>query len=440
MFYSAFRLVVTWLLKSFYRLEAVVDSHGALAVKGPVIFVGNHPNGLVDPGLILVLARRRVTFLAKAPLFSIPILGALVRGLGALPVYRKQDDPTQMAGNEGTLTAAVGALRSGRAITLFPEGKSHSEPQLAALKTGCARIALEACRQGAPVRIVPIGLNYDEKNRFRSVVRVEVGEPLLASAFVEAPGADAFAAAKVLTEKIADALHAVTLNLEKWEDLPLLKTAEALYALKKGDAQGDAERLRAFASGMALMREEQPARYEVMKARVWAFSRRLSLVRVTPQDLALEYRPAGVARFVVRNLFALLVGLPLFLVGMVLFVVPYFIPRWAVKAMRPDIDVEATVKVLLTLLLVPVWWVLLTVLANVFFGPIAGVSVLLVALPLALFTRYFLERRGEALGDARTFFVMARRSSLKSALLSEATRLSEDIEKLVNELQPRIAS
>jgi|CXWL01.1.fsa_nt_gi 1-acyl-sn-glycerol-3-phosphate acyltransferase len=439
MVYLVLRVIVTWLLKLFYRLEEVADPHHALALRGPVIFVGNHPNGLVDPGLILILAKRKVTFLAKAPLFSIPVLGALIRALGALPVFRKQDDPAQMSGNEGTLAAAVQALTGGRAITLFPEGKSHSEPQLAELKTGCARIALEACRKKADVHIVPVGLNYDEKNRFRSLVRVDVGEPIAASAFLEAPGADAFAAAKVLTDKIAVGLSAVTLNLEKWEDLPLLKTAEALYALKKGEAKSDAQRLRAFAAGMALLRQEQTGRYEELKTQVQAFARRLDLVQVKPHALALDYRPGVVLRFIVRNLFALFVGLPLFVAGMVLFCLPYFIPRWAVKIFKVDIDVEATIKVLLTLLLVPVWWGLLTVLAYIYAGASLALGVCLALLPLALFTRYFLERRVQAVGDARTFLTLVSRAQLKQSLLDEGTALAAQIEQLVNELQPRVA-
>src|SRR5690606_41268771 len=64
-----------------------------------------------------------------------PIIGCLIRGMGALPVFRRQDDPTRMGGNEATLEAAAQVLVQGGALTIFPEGKSHSEPQLAALRS-----------------------------------------------------------------------------------------------------------------------------------------------------------------------------------------------------------------------------------------------------------------------------------------------------------------
>ena len=67
MFYSLVRTVVALLLRLFYRVKV----HAPQAeTSGPVIFVGNHPNGLIDPALVFILTRRQVTFLAKEPLFQ----------------------------------------------------------------------------------------------------------------------------------------------------------------------------------------------------------------------------------------------------------------------------------------------------------------------------------------------------------------------------------
>ncbi|MEW5742894.1 MAG: 1-acyl-sn-glycerol-3-phosphate acyltransferase [Myxococcota bacterium] len=439
MFYRAFRAVTALVLRLFFRLEAPADAQGGLAQSGPVIYVGNHPNGLVDPGLLFVLVRRQVTFLAKAPLFSMPVLSWILKGLDALPVYRKQDAGQDMSKNEGTLSASVDALVAGRAITLFPEGKSHSEPQLAELKTGCARIALEAVRRGAAVRIVPVGITYEEKNTFRSRVHVEVGAALEAREWLERPGEDPHDAARRLTQAIADALTAVTLNLEAWEDLPILQTAEALYALDRGDRPGDAERQKAFARGMALLRAEQPERFERVKAALASFQRRLALVEVEPHELTFRYRPATVARFVVRNVLALL-GLPVWLVGMALFTVPYWIPVALVKLTKAGKDTESTVKVLTLMLLAPLWWALVTGLAWGLGGPGWALVALVLVPPLALFTRYYVERRGAALRDARVFFVLGSRAWLKAALLEEGRGLAREVSALADELRSRVVA
>ncbi len=438
-FYRAFRFISTWLLKLFFRVEPPVDPHGGLALDGPVIFVGNHPNGLIDPGLVFVLAQRQITFLAKAPLFPLPVLGWILKGMGALPVYRKQDDPTQMVKNDGTLSASVAALASGGAISIFPEGKSHSEPQLQELKTGCARIALEAVKQGHPVRIVPVGLTYSEKNRFRSRVHVELGPAIAASEFQPKEGEDPFEAAKRLTQAIADALKAVTLQLEQWDDLPLLKTAETLYALKTGQAPKDDVRLRNFSKGVALLRADQPERFESLKSQVHEYQRRLELVHARPDRLPVEYRLSTVAWFALRNLVWML-GAPLFLLGMALFFLPYWVPIAMVKLTRPKDDTEATIKILTLLVLAPLWWALLTVVTWVLLGPAWGVVVLVGTLPLALFTRFFLERRVAAWRDARVFLVLLSRARLHDGLVAEGERLAAEIEAVTAELAPVVAA
>ncbi len=439
MFYRAFRTVVAWLMAGFYRLEPPRDPLGGLTHEGPIIFVGNHPNGLVDPALLFALVKRHVTFLAKAPLFAMPVLGSMLKAMDALPVFRKQEG-ADTAKNESTLTASVDALVAGRAITIFPEGKSHSEPQLAELKTGCARIALDAVSKGAAVKIVPVGLNYAEKARFRSQAWVDVGVPIDAREFTPREGEEMISAARRLTTAIADSLRAVTLNLEKWDDLPIVETAEALYALKTGQDAQDQERTRAFARGLSLLREEQPERFEGLKARVRAFSRRMGLVKAEAKELTFQYRPATVVWFAVKNTVALVLGLPLFLLGMVLFALPFWIPKWVVLATKPEIDTEATFKVLTTLVLAPFWWALLTVLGFWWGGVPAGMTALLGTVPLALFTRYYLEQRTEALADVRTFFVLISRSQLKARLLSEGEALATEIEQVANELRARVIS
>lgn len=428
MFYRLFRGAASLALHLFFRLEAPVDPHGGLSLEGPVMYVGNHPNGLVDPGIVFVLSKRQVTFLAKEPLFRLPLLGAVLRGLGALPVFRKQDGDGDTSKNEGTLSAATNALVAGHAITIFPEGKSHSEPQLSALKTGAARIVLAAAEQGAPVHLVPVGITYEAKHLFHSAVHVEVGAPLAVEKGVEP---------RALTQAIADALRAVTLNLAARDELPLLKTAEALFALSSDGKVGAPERLKAFARGVQVLRDEQPARLEALKAGLAQFNGRLALLRVSPDDLSSRYQPLTVAWFVVRNLLWL-VSLPVAALGLVTFVVPYYLPLLAVKAAKPEEDVESTVKVLTSMLVAPLWWALLTGLAWWSAGPLAGLAAFVATPVLALFTRLFVERRLSALHDARTFFVLLSRRRLKARLLEEGRELSSEIEALVSELSARV--
>ena len=192
--------------------------------------VANHPNGLLDPALVIAAAGRRMRFLAKSTLFSDLRLGWLVRGGGAIPVYRKMDDPKRPGDNRDAFDAAYRALSEGFAIGVFPEGMSHSEPSLGRLKTGAARMVLGAYqRDGTEAPIYPIGLTFRRKEVFRSEALAVLGDPVEWSDLADR-GPEDREAVRELTRRIGVGLRAVTVNLEHWEDVPLVGSVEAIWA------------------------------------------------------------------------------------------------------------------------------------------------------------------------------------------------------------------
>src|SRR5256886_9199770 len=179
-------------LRIFFRRIEVSGTDSVPRV-GPVIFVLTHPNGLIDPAFLLCLAPRRVSFLAKAPLFRMPIVGAVARALEAIPVHRRQDAGADPRKNAETFEAARGVLVRGGTIAVFPEGTSHSDPKLRPLKTGTARIALGAAATLPPhsiLQIVPVGLYYRAKQTFRSAALLHFGTPFSVERIALAPGAE----------------------------------------------------------------------------------------------------------------------------------------------------------------------------------------------------------------------------------------------------------
>ncbi|MDH5198192.1 MAG: 1-acyl-sn-glycerol-3-phosphate acyltransferase, partial [Gemmatimonadota bacterium] len=160
----------------YYRIRYVGEP---VPRTGPVLLVANHPNSLLDPMLVVATAGRPVRFLAKAPLFHDPKTAWLVKSAGAIPVYRRADDPSQVEKNVDAFDAVYAELARGAAVGIFPEGLSHSEPALGPLKTGAARMALGAARlTGGAFPIVPVGLVLRRKDEFRSSAYVVTGAPV----------------------------------------------------------------------------------------------------------------------------------------------------------------------------------------------------------------------------------------------------------------------
>ena len=86
--------ILAWFLRVvtrvfFRQIEVVGLEH--VPKDGPVLFAGNHPNSLIDPILIITTCGRKVHFAAKDALFKGRIMRAVLRGLGAVPIKRRDD-------------------------------------------------------------------------------------------------------------------------------------------------------------------------------------------------------------------------------------------------------------------------------------------------------------------------------------------------------------
>lgn len=227
MLYYPFLFVLRGIIRTFFRTIEVVGTHH-IPPKGPVIFVGNHPNSLVDPALIVVTCRRRVSFAAKDTLFQTPVLKWILAGFGAVPIFRKQDHASPMS-NADTFKALLDVLKRNGAFGIFPEGISHSTSQLAPLKTGAARLAFEAMDAQIPVTIIPCGLTYRKRTRLRARVLVQFGAPVEIEYNANDTEEERIDAVRQLTSSIDLSLRALTVNAPDFETLRVLDGVRRLY-------------------------------------------------------------------------------------------------------------------------------------------------------------------------------------------------------------------
>ena len=109
-------------LRVFFRRIEIAGAD-RIPASGPALFVLNHPNGLVDPLFLLCFSPRPVFFLAKAPLFEMPVVGFFTRAFGSIPVYRRQDAGSDVRRNRETFGAARRLLETGRRPGAVPGGR-----------------------------------------------------------------------------------------------------------------------------------------------------------------------------------------------------------------------------------------------------------------------------------------------------------------------------
>ncbi len=422
--------VASTAVRSFYRFRVEGIPPPA---EGPVLFVGNHPNSLIDPAFVAAAAGRPVRFLAKAPLFTDRAIGWLIRASGAIPVYRRQDDPELVGRNQSVFEAVHRALEAGFAVGIFPEGLSHSEPSLAELRTGAARIALGAAGcLGHDFPIVPVGMILREKERFRSEACALVGEPVRWDDLRDRREDDVDAV-RELTRRIDAALREVTLNVEHWEDLPILECAEALYAAELGLEHGRADRvrrIRQMSDNLSRLRRTDPASIEDLHRSVEGFSRTLEALGIDAAELDTVPRLRTAFAWAVRRAALFLVGGPIAAVGAILLFVPYRLTRWIAEQPGLDPDERATWKVMAGAMSYLAWTLLVAITVGILIGWPWAAAAFMALPPLALATYRFRDMWADACTDVRRYVALRRRSDLRIWLLELRRELAESLESL----------
>ena len=370
----------------FYR----VDRHGPPLPEGPVIVAANHPNSLVDALLIFRCSGRITRPLGRAPLFDRLLLGPVLRALGGIPVYRREDDPEATHRNEEMFRSAIDALRGGGAIQIYPEGKSHSEAHLVEFRTGTARIALQAeegADWGLGLSIVPVGITYAAKELARTEVAVRFGRAFGCADLKHGYREDPVAAARRLTDRIERGIRRQTLNFERHRDRVLVEVAEQLYVRESRWVPWRVRerlgtrfpRLQRFARGLEWIREAHPEAHRRLIEKVERYAALSDELRAGEGDVPRRYSFLPVARYVLVRGTLLALGLPFAMAGSLLWVPVARLPGFVVRRVKPQLEVTATVKLATLLAGTLAAWILWLVLGYV----AGGVTVAAVAAVLA---------------------------------------------------------
>jgi 1-acyl-sn-glycerol-3-phosphate acyltransferase len=187
MIYRIIRWITGIALHWFYRDIRVVGQD-RIPVDGPLLVAVNHQNALVDSLIVGWVIPRRIAMTAKATLADNPAIAFLFRMLNVVPLRRVSDEVKKSGStgvdrtrNAGAFHEILGLLATGGAVLIFPEGKSHNESGLEPLKSGMARLALQARDEWKVrgVQILPLGLVFEEKGAPGTVVGARVGTPIL---------------------------------------------------------------------------------------------------------------------------------------------------------------------------------------------------------------------------------------------------------------------
>ena len=438
---------VSLLLAVFFRK---IEVTGAANVPRdiPVIYTPNHMNSLVDALLARTRLPREPRPLASIKLWDTQALRPLLAAVNAIPVYRQQDatSPDYAANNRDMFSACHEALAENTCIVVFPEGESHADSELRKLKTGVARIALGAEQVRGPLglRIVPVGLNFDARQKFRSRVLISIGQPIDPIAGLDVVDAESRESVGQVMALVEEGIKSVTLNYPSWEEAKLIQRAAALYDSRQ-QADPDLASLadefpaqKQLADAYLRTKEQNPRRVARIIEAVNSYDRLLRVLSVRHEHVVQGHPRLLQALYSIRKLSLFVVRLPLALLGIFLNVLPFFLTR-LLSRLKIRQDRQSTAKLFGGLILYPLCWSLQAHLlgTEVFpplawwlLAPLSGVASLL-----------FRERHAQLLEELRTYLKLNTHAEMRQELAQrlDIVRL-EVAELLAFDLQQRALS
>jgi len=444
--YRFIRFVVKFAMSIFFQKIELQNGENVPA-RGPVIFVANHPNSIMDALVMGLVTKRKVNYIGHTGLFSNKFKSWFLRSCGVIPIYRREDAPGKMDQNVFAFQSCYAVLESGETIGIFPEGTSDMLRKVKKVKTGAARIALETEKRNdyqLGLKVIPIGLYFFSRSRFRSKVLMNVGEPVKLESYFEINKEDNAEAVQKLTEEIQQSLEALTVNIRHEELDDFVKDIEVLYGdelkIDSPDLQEVSEETVAdflvtqkIADCVEYYYERDLERVRNFQTEVSAYKRKLKRLRLRDNMIKEKTTFPQLVKNSAVTFVGSLVGLPLALYGTVNNFIPYFFAENLAKKF-----VDERTKILSALLIGGGIAFILFYSIQVFavwftFGKLWAV-VYLISLPISGFfaLAYFKQIRQEQERISLSFFLFTNRQ-LFNRMRRERKRLIMRMDEIRDE-------
>ena len=171
----------------FYSKRIEVKGRQHIPKKGAVLFMVNHPNGLLDPLVVSVSNPRILHFLVQAAVFKNKTVKGILSTVNLMPIYRIRDGIRGLDRNQEIFENCYSIFKKNGALMIFPEGSHDRRRTVRPLSKGFSRIVFGTIEQHPEIniQIVPVGITYQNSSVFPTEVTVRYGKPILANPYYD---------------------------------------------------------------------------------------------------------------------------------------------------------------------------------------------------------------------------------------------------------------
>ena len=376
----------------YYRKVQVIGKKN-IPYGNPVIFTPNHQNALMDALAVLNTCGMDPVFMARADIFKKKRQADILTFLKILPIYRQRDGTEELSKNNEIFDLALMILEDKKTVCLMPEGNHHHQRRLRPLVKGSFRIAFHAQEKFGnklSVKIVPVGIDYVHYQNIQKDILINYGEAIDVNDYMDQYLENPPRAMNALKDRLSEELKPLMIHIQNEEYYDTFHELRALYNRRMRTRlcifwKSHYYRFLADKELIHILDEEfvlNPDDMKILSSRMLEYAE--GVKKLNLRNWIFDTKGYSLPGIIVRSIW-LIIGFPLFLAGWLINFIPYTIPQRMIRNVK-DPQFHASFKFAVAMLLFPVYYIILAVIAAIISGP-AWIPLAFIA--LAAFSGYF---------------------------------------------------
>jgi 1-acyl-sn-glycerol-3-phosphate acyltransferase len=372
----------------YYR--KVISLHTErIPLNDQIIFAPNHQNALMDALAVIFTQKTQPVFLARSDIFKKKFIARLLYFIKILPVYRIRDGYAALKKNEEIFRKNIDVLEGPTSLVILPEGNHAPYRRLRRLKKGIMRAAFQAAEKQdfrKDVLIIPSGIEYSDYTKCKQELIVNYGGPVSLKKYYALYRENSNKALAEATAELSEALKKQIIHIasEEYYDLYndlrtlfLPEIAESLH-LDAGKAEDKIRAQQIFIARMEDFLSDDKDKTEALAGETKEYVQLLEELNL--RNWVLRKKPVTLAGRLWRAL-ALLLTLPVFLYGFLANILPDRLTVHLADKVEDKVFVSSF-KFVLSMFLIPLFHLLLTIIAAFFLKDLLYTLLFMVSLPL----------------------------------------------------------
>lgn len=358
-----FLKVITKIVLRIYYPKTSVINRKQLKFNQPTIIACSHPNTMMDPLNIASRTKKPVFFLANADLFASRFGNWFYSNFFCIPIKRQIDNKGTNVKNTDSFDRVIDFLGNGGCLWVAPEGGSFWGRHWMKLKTGTARMGLmteEAFGFERGVQILPIGLNYEAGEHFRTSLIINVGEVMEVKDYQQLYAESSRKAVYQLTKDLEERLQALEISPSDEEEDYFLKKIEVMMQNELPTSNK-----AAFFRTKDVLKKIHETDTTQLELDIDEYFNLLKKYKLSDRAvMRFQNLPISVK---ILDWVWIILGFPLFVYGALNNFLASFFPNYITNSRQLYIGYRATVKMVISLFTFPLFYMIQTAIVHVLF-------------------------------------------------------------------------